>query len=219
MRNHDEELKKYFLVPSAKTIEIMLNDEYLLICDISQNILADNFQYCSIHAPVYAFQHDEQSRKIFSFLEELCERYAINNIVFHPDTVVDWSIFLDYKHLPISIENMDEQKDSFKSVEEFTKLFELYPHINFTLDLQHCFVNDPTMQLAKDFHQAFGDRLVEYHISWYDSKLLHYPLFKTKQNEIIKAVERKDLPMIIESTFDEADWLQREIEYIESILE
>ena len=112
MRNHDEELGKYFAVTNAKTVEIMLHDENNLICDISPEILANNFQYCSIHAPQYDYQHDELSRKIFSFLDELCHRYTIHNIVFHPDTVVDWSIFLDYTHLPISIENMDERKKS-----------------------------------------------------------------------------------------------------------
>ena len=65
MRNHDEELGKYFAVPNAKTVEIMIHDENILICEINQEILSDNFQYCSIHAPVYTFQHDELSRKIF----------------------------------------------------------------------------------------------------------------------------------------------------------
>jgi len=217
-RNHDHELEKYFVSPTTSTLEIMFHDKNNLVCEISENILKNNFQYCSIHTPAYAYQHDEMSYKILDFIDTLCKTLPIHNIVLHPDTVVDWSVFLKYKHLPISIENMDDRKKSHKSVEDLQKVFDAYPHFKFILDLQHCFVNDPSMQLAKDFHQAFGDRLVEYHISGYDPKLLHYPLFKTKQDGIIKAVERKDLPMIIESTFDEADWLQREIEYIESIL-
>ena len=83
------------------------------------------------------------------------------------------------------------------------------------LDLQHCFVNDPSMQLAKDLHKAFGDRLVQYHISGYHPEYLHYPLYKTQQDIIIASMERKDLPIIVESTFEAKEELSKELPYIQ----
>jgi hypothetical protein len=74
------------------------------------------------------------------------------------------------------------------------------------------------MQLAKDLHNEFGDRLVQYHISGYHPKYLHYPLFKTHQDKIIAAVERWDLPIIVESTFDKPGELEKEIAYIKSFI-
>jgi hypothetical protein len=113
---------------------------------------------------------------------------------------------------------MDDRKTSFRWVEDIKKILYEYPHFNFTLDLQHCFVNDPTMQLAKDFHEAFWDRLVEYHISWHHPEHLHHPLYLTKQDQIIQALENPNIPIIIESGFDEKDWLEKEIQYIKKFI-
>jgi hypothetical protein len=112
---------------------------------------------------------------------------------------------------------MDERKKMWQTVKDIWKILEQNPNFWLTLDLQHCFVNDPSMKLAYDFHKTFWNKIVQYHIAWYDKQYLHYPLFKTKQNNIIQALQKKDIPIIIESTFDEKSDLKKEIEYILSI--
>lgn len=213
-RNTDKQIKKYFTTPQASALEIMLIDNKNITCEISKEILDQNFKYCSIHAPANKYENDETSHQILKQLQDLYQKYPIQNIVIHPDEVIDRSIFKQHNDLPFSIENMDNNKNSCQWVQDLEKIFEENPQMKFTLDLQHAFVNDPTMQLAKDLHTAFGDRLVEYHISWFDKELLHYPLFKTEQTKIIDAIEKFDIPLIIESTFDNADELDKEIKYI-----
>jgi hypothetical protein len=63
---------------------------------------------------MYAYQDDEESHKILKYLEKLCSQLPIKNIVFHPNPVLDWTFFDNYKHLPLSIENMDDRKTSFR---------------------------------------------------------------------------------------------------------
>lgn len=218
IRNTDEVIKKYFVGKDITAIEIMFNWWKISECSISRETFENNFSYCSIHAPIYPYQDDAESHKILKYLEKLSSELPIKNIVFHPNTVLNWVFFDHYKHLPLSIENMDDRKTCFRWVEDIKKILDECPHFNFTLDLQHCFVNDPTMQLAKDFHEAFWDRLVEYHISWSHPDYIHHPLYITKQDQIIQALENPNIPIIIESSFDKEDWLEKEIQYIKSFI-
>lgn len=213
-KNEDTYIERFFCKPSASAIEIMINKKRWLNCGLTTDLITNNFSYCSIHAPAHNYQRNTSSYEILDYLNTLCKELPIQNVVFHPDEVIDRNIFAEYSNIPFSIENMDERKKSCQWVQDLEEVFKKAPNLKLTLDLQHAFVNDPTMQLAKDLHSAFGDRLVEYHISWFDKELLHYPLFKTQQKEIIQAIERPDIPLIIESTFDEADELEKEIEYI-----
>jgi hypothetical protein len=214
-KNEDNYIENFFCKPSASAIEIMINKNRWLHCNISEKTIKNNFSYCSIHAPAHKYQKDDSSYKILNYLDNLCQELPIKNIVIHPDEVIDRSVFAKYPNIPLSIENMDERKKSCQWVEDLNKIFKENPQIKFTLDLQHAFVNDPTMQLAKDLHKEFKDRLIEYHISWHHKELLHYPLFKTKQIEIINAVERLDIPLIIESCYDNKNELEQEIKYIQ----
>ena len=143
----------------------------------------------------------------------MCKKFDIRNIVVHPDTVVDWEVFLQYADLPISIENMDDQKNFWKTIEDIASILEKYD-FGLTLDVQHCFTNDPSMQLAKDFHEKFSDRIVEYHLSGYDPEKLHYTLFKTEQDIIIDHVLLKDKPIILESCMENYDEGKMELEYV-----
>lgn len=217
-RNNDEQISNYFAIPEARALELMFHDKENLEHQLTREIIENSFSHCSIHVPKYAYKNDEESHRILKFIEKICSTLPIKNIVVHPDDVVDRSLFEQYKHLPLSIENMDDRKKSCKWVEDIKKILNENPYLWFVLDLQHCFVNDPTMQLARDFHKAFWDRIVQYHISWYHPEYLHYPLFKTQQTEIVKAMERTDIPIIIESTFDDKDDLQKEIAYIKSLI-
>ncbi len=171
------------------------------------------FGYVSLHAPAHAYQKDETSRSILDKLTIIVEKYGLKNIVFHVDRVRDWDVFLDYKMLPISIENMDDQKTSGRSLEDIKIILDKYS-FNLTLDLQHCFVNDRGLRLAERFQDEYPSKIVEYHLSGYEEGLLHYPLFKTEQNQIIDCLRYTDKPIIIESTFDKIGEHKLELQYI-----
>ncbi len=202
----------------ANAIELHCTNEDALDLIISaENLNLVYFRFISLHAPSFAYTKNKDSRRILDKLGLLTRKYGINNLVFHTDTVLDWSIFDDYKILPISIENMDDRKKSGKTVADVKAILEKYD-FGLTLDLQHCFVNDKSLQLALDFQEEFGDRIVEYHISGFDENFLHYSLFKTRKDEIIKTLLQKEVPIIIESTFDEFGEERKELEYIKSRL-
>jgi hypothetical protein len=90
----------------------MINSEEDFYCKITSQAINKNFSHCSIHAPAYAYMDDDISHKTLQYLENLCKKLPIKNIVFHPDEIKDRSFFEKYKHLPLSIENMDDRKKS-----------------------------------------------------------------------------------------------------------
>lgn len=172
-----------------------------------------NFDYISLHASSLVSKNDECSREILKKLRKIKEKFNLKNIVFHPDVIEDWEVFNDFQDLPISIENMDNEKKFGKTVEDIAYILEKY-NFKLTLDLQHCFINDKTMALAKDFHKTLGNRVVEYHLSGYKKGEPHYPLFKTKQDEIINSLELKNIPIIIESKLEKLGEEKQEMKYI-----
>jgi hypothetical protein len=178
-----------------------------------ENFDLSQFVYVSLHMPDLPYTNDDASRNILLKLKVLVERSKIQNIVFHTDKIQNWDVFDDFKELPISIENMDEHKSFGKTVAEVKSILDK-KDFKLTLDLQHCFVNDQSLQNALDFQTQFKDRIAEYHISGFDEKFLHYPLFKTKQKEIIRSLKYFDKPIIIESTFDKIGEQKKELDYI-----
>lgn len=180
---------------------------------INSNLDLSYFKYLSLHAPDFLHESNNISRRILSKLVLLYKKYKIQNIVFHVDKVKNWDLLLEYNILPISIENMDDQKNFGRSIEDIKSILDKY-NFNLTLDLQHCFVNDNSMRLALNFQTLFKNRIVEYHISGYEKTYIHYPLFKTLQNKIIDSLKYKNTPIIIESIFDKIGDHEEELEYI-----
>ncbi len=191
----------------ANAIELHCSDEASLNHLLNHEFDFSRFIFVSLHAP--DIKYDEKAiKKMLS----LSRKYKIANFVFHADKSLNWNL-LSKSDLPISIENMDDRKEFGKTVKEVGSILEKY-NFDLTLDLQHCFVNDPSMRLATEFQKEFEDRITEYHISGYDKVRNHSPLFKASQNKIITSLSRKDKPIIIESTFSKLMELEKEIEYI-----
>lgn len=205
---------EYFKANNANAIELHYSNEsaidYLL--NVSDLKMLD-FDFISIHAPSVAYSNNISSNKILSKLELVSKKLKIDNIVFHPDKIIDWKVFRKYENLPISIENMDNQKDFGRTIKDIKSILDKYP-FRLTLDLQHCFVNDYSMKLAVDFQKIFKDRIAEYHLSGSDESFNHHPLYKTKQDEIIDSLKYKNIPIIIESGFDKIGEQEKELEYI-----
>lgn len=93
------------------------------------------------------------------------------------------------------------------------KILDKY-NFGITIDLQHCYDNDRSMNLSLNFQNIFKDRIKEYHISWYEKSRPHLSLFKTKQDIIINSLLYKDKPIIIESCFDKLWDHIKELNYI-----
>lgn len=175
------------------------------------------FRYVSIHAPSFD-RFDTNSmikfRQTLDIFEEFCQKVKVNSIVFHPDQIGEWAIFENYT-FPVLIENMDWQKEIGKYVDSMKDIFEK-ADAPMVLDLNHCYTNDPTMNLAKDMVENFGERIFEIHLSGFEKS--HDPLFQTQQIEILEAIPDKDLPVIIESECDSVEDAKKEFEYVRKYL-
>lgn len=202
----------HFKVDNANALEIhCLNVERIDFL-IKNEIDLSWFSYISIHSP--RLKWDWVAKTILSKIRDLTKIIDIKNIVIHPDQLQDFSIFEEFKDLPLSIENMDNDKNFWQTLEDIWPILNKYSFLWLTLDLQHCFVNDDTMKLSDDFHEQYGDRIVEYHISGFEPKLVHYKLSETKQDIIINSLKLKNIPIIIESTLDTISDVQKEFDYI-----
>ncbi len=207
-------LDKYFF----NSIEIHCVDEKnmnFIINDLDKSLYS-KFKYISLHAPIF-YNDDYKNLILLNKLRLIYNKLKIKNIVIHPSKQINWNIFDEFIDLPLSLENMDSNKRNFKEAEEFENIIN-NKKLNITLDLNHIGDNDASMNLSKKFHNKFRDKIVEYHISGFTKKNKHLPLFKTKQLKIIKSLELKKLPIIIESDCNNFSSLKKEYYYIKNNL-
>ncbi len=209
---------------SSHAIELLVHnlDEFEMLLSVPVEVL-DKFSYVSIHSPSkIVYGRNQESGLVLDNLRKAVERYGVETVVLHPTSVEDWSIFENCKDIPFAIENMDERKPFGQIPEDIEKWIRDYD-LNFVLDLQHIYVNDPSMKIADRFIDKFINRLVEIHISAYDEKWIHYMLSRKSQNVIVgklkEILEMKDVPVIIESTLETKDDLLKEFTYINNFFE
>jgi len=199
----------------ANAIEIMCHD-YESSAKLALLTESDlrGFEYVSLHAPSFESYSESEIVKILETISEAHKKIGFNVIVLHPFETMNWDVFKQYD-LPFAIENMDWRKSFGKYVESLKDIFEKFD-APMVLDLNHCYTNDPSMQLATDIVQNFAGRIKEIHLSGFET--LHEPLFKTKQQEILNAIPDKRLPIIIESGLETAQEAQQEFEYVRAFL-
>jgi len=176
-----------------------------------------DFEYISLHTPKLKKSIDIRSD--IKKITEIYKKFGLENIVTHISWIkhFDDEIMSELLKVPISIENEDKDKDFGQTVLEMKEFLWKYP-FNLMLDLQHCYTNDNTMKLALDFQEEFKDRIAQYHIAWFIEPNVHYPLFKTKQDIILKSLKYKNKPIIIESSFESEEEVKMEVEYIKNML-
>jgi len=163
----------------------------------------EGFDYVSIHLPRdIKYKNDDKTKSLLAKIDDFYMKSGAELAVVHPDLVEDWSVFDDYS-INWAIENMDDRKKSFKYYNDLRKFFMEHGQWNLVLDLGHCNANDKTMALADKLISEFKNIIKEIHLSGYE--ILHDPLYKTKQVEIIKYCGELDVPIIIESIFEESD--------------
>ncbi len=77
-----------------------------------------NINYiCKVHDDVISAKRSLQNIGIFSGVTKL-----VNYVVVHPDLVVDWDIFDDFP-IAVAIENMDNRKNTFRTLQELRDFF------------------------------------------------------------------------------------------------
>jgi len=168
------------------------------------------FEYVSLHAPAFERIPEGELRGVLEKIERACLRLGIDSVVMHPDKFKDWGVISEFA-IPLAIENMDNRKESCKNAEDLRKIFE-ETDARMVLDLNHCFSNDPSMKLADELIEVFQDRIVEIHLSGFET--FHDPLFKTRQQEILEKVFDKDILIIIESGCETVEDAKKEYAYI-----
>jgi len=198
-------------------IEVCLHDaeEVDKLQNISKKV--KDFSYKSIHLPTQniRYKNDQLTKDLLDKVEKFYHEIDANLVLVHPDLVEDWEVFDKYK-LNWAIENMDKEKEKYKTAEELADFFRMKPNWKLVLDLNHCYTNDKTMKLAGEMIGQFKNRIAEVHLSGHTD--LHDPLFLTKQNFILDYCNKLDVPIVIESVFDKIEDVKKEYDYITDYL-
>ncbi|EKE15705.1 MAG: hypothetical protein ACD_11C00110G0013 [uncultured bacterium] len=173
------------------------------------------FKSISLHIPSLDAYSDVKIASLLETVVQVHNKIHFDMIVLHPYEAMNWDIFRQFD-LPFAIENMDWRKDFGKYTDSLKDIFSKFD-VSMVLDLNHCYSNDPSMKLAEELLDVFGDRIKKIHLSGFGT--YHDPLYRTKQEEILKAIPDKNLPIIIESVCDTVEEIKEEFEYVKSYLE
>lgn len=188
-----------------------------MMIDVLSKDVYSKYEWVSMHAPSYFCKNNEKTRRIFEKLRKVVLKFDIKNVTFHPDRIIDWDIMNEISDLPVSLENMDVDKRLGKSVFDMERLLKK-GNFGLTLDVQHCYTNDQTMNTASEFISTFKDKIKEIHLSGFDPDKLHVPLHTVGQDIIINSVKDLDIPIILETTFESFDDIEKELEYVKKRL-
>lgn len=148
--------------------------EQLVNCDVKElESYSDSFREITIHAPCIGVKYfkGNETKDIFNRLTLLNNALKAISIVFHPDTIEDFSVF-DKCSFNVSLENMDIRKTKGLRPEEFER-FKSELDFTFVLDIQHAYEHDPSMQLASEFYDCMKNQISHFHISGQNENLSH----------------------------------------------
>lgn len=157
------------------------------------------FSFVSIHAPS-RFPGVEEA-----FVVDLLRPLADLGypVVLHPDAISDprlWRLLGDR----LLIENMDKRKPIGRTAADLARFFAILPEARFCFDIGHARQVDPSMTEAALLLNAFGERLVEVHMSEVNTASRHDPL----SANAVQAFRRvagyipEDVPIILEPLID-----------------
>ncbi|MBI2669968.1 MAG: hypothetical protein HYX20_02410 [Candidatus Yanofskybacteria bacterium] len=214
----DEKDRLSFLRDSGQSVVelglVKLNVFEREITRIGWNDLS-GFDYVSLHAPVAEYGYNVQTDLIFIKIARVHRIRPFDLVVFHPDTVEDFSVFETCPSFPVAFENMDKRKKTFKSVEDIAELAGQFEDFKMVLDVNHAYTNDPSITLTAEFYEKLGDKIAQVHLSGYTG--YHEPLFQTQQAEIIKSIRDPNVPIIVEGVLKPEELIV-ERDYILKIL-
>lgn len=152
------------------------------------------FRYLSVHAPVKHLQAHEE--EMIGWLLALPPE--VRAIVTHPDTMDDP---VSYRRLGnrLVVENMDKRKATGRTPEELAPIFAELPEAGFCFDIAHTWSIDPTMEMAGELLDRFGDRLRHVHLSSLQDGR-HVPVLPEHDILFQPLLDRcRDVPWILEA--------------------
>jgi hypothetical protein len=153
------------------------------------------FAHVSVHGPSKGWQGTPAA--LAAALAGLPAQ--IDGIVMHPETLGDAAPFAQLGER-LRLENMDTRKDDARTVEELARHFAALPAARFCFDVAHAQLHDPTMGLAHALLDAFGERLVEVHVSSIRSDGEHVALRAEDADAFAPVLERCiGVPWVLEA--------------------
>lgn len=170
----------------------------------------EGFEYVSFHTPKLDYGNNADTKRFFEMMSDFSKRVKLDLVVFHPDMIEDFSIF-ENANFSIGFENMDNRKNSYKSVSDTETVMLRNNNFKLILDVNHCYSNDSSMRLAEEFYKKLGNKISQIHLSGFNG--YHDPLFETEQLEIIRSIQNFDVPIIVESVVN-PETIARERDYI-----
>jgi hypothetical protein len=159
-----------------------------------------DFSYVSVHGPA-----KEWARSNGNLADVLSESLPgfVDAVVLHPESLEDLGSFSVLGPLLI-LENMDRHKRSARNVDELRPYFEKLPESGFCFDIAHAQMNDPSMRLAHDLLDAFGDRLRQVHLSSITEDGRHIPVTESDVQAFWPVLERcREVPWVLEAALPE----------------
>lgn len=180
----------------AVEIAALSEPEFVTLCDW----LADAgrglpFRFVSVHAPTkqLSMPEDELVGRLLALPA------AVDAVVVHPDVLEDPTRFAALGRMVV-LENMDSRKADGRTAAELEPYFAALPDAGFCLDVPHAGSIDPTMRVAHDLLDAFGDRLRHLHLSSVDDACHHVPLTADDEDSFGSVLARcRDVPWILEA--------------------
>jgi len=144
---------------------------------------------------------------------------CIYYFLFHPDLIEDWRILRKVKlqGVQLTIENMDNRKKSFRTLDSLNTAFLNHPNFGLVFDVNHWIVNGNSIESIQPTIQTLTQnniRICGIHLSGTD---FHQPLFKSNGGkDIIKSLSivPNHIPIIIESILKNEEELKKEWDFI-----
>lgn len=102
------------------------------------------------------------NKELFIQIEPVIERGW--PIINHPDEITDFDLWSKLGN-QLYIENMDNKKNTGRTIEEIERIFDKLPDASMCFDIGHARQIDPTMELAKDLCIKFAEKIKEIHLS------------------------------------------------------
>jgi hypothetical protein len=180
----------------AVELAALSEPEFLSLCDWLQDAGRGlPFRFLSVHAPTKGLALAE---------DDLVARIAalpgvIDAVVVHPDVLQEPGRFAALGRTVV-LENMDDRKATGRTAEELEPYFAALPDAGFCLDVPHAGTIDPSMGVAHELLDAFGERLRHVHVSSVDADGHHVPLTPHDEEAFGPVLARcRDVPWILEA--------------------
>jgi len=197
------------------------NEEHVDELSCNEEVLGayvyERFKSRSVHLPAMAIDSDNAlyfGRATSMFLsQDAC-------IVIHPDFKHDFDEITTFFPRGVAVENMDNRKKAFRTLQDMRNLFVRHPELKFCFDVQHWIINDNPVSDIPKIIAEFGDRITCVHLSGIGRNKYHVPIYTVGQHDFIRALETlpPHLPIVLEGVCDNVESMWTEFSLVKHIL-